>query len=58
MCAEGMSLLAIARVVGASVTTVSEWVKKGGIGKRASDAVSSVADKRQAWRRPLVYYGV
>ena len=48
MCAEGMSLSATARVVGASVTTVSKWVKKGGAGERASDAVSGVADKWQA----------
>ena len=46
MRAEGMSLSAAARVIGASVPTVSEWVKKGGIGARASDAVSGVADKR------------
>ncbi len=30
MCAEGMSLSATARVIGASVPTVSEWVKKRG----------------------------
>ena len=48
MRAEGMSLSATVRVMGASVLTVSEWVKKGGIGERASDAVSGVADKRQA----------
>ena len=30
MCAEGMSLSATARVMGASVTTVSKWVKKRG----------------------------
>ena len=30
MCAEGMSLSATARVMGASVTTVSEWIKKRG----------------------------
>ena len=30
MCAEGMSLSATARVMGASVPTVSEWVKKRG----------------------------
>ena len=29
MCAEGMSLSATARVMGASVPTVSKWVKKG-----------------------------
>ena len=46
MCAEGMSLSATARVAGASVTTVSKWVKKGGVGYRASDALSGVADKR------------
>ena len=45
MCAEGMSLSATARVMGASVTTVSKWVKKGGVGDRASDAVSGVAYK-------------
>ena len=58
MRAEGMSLSAAVRVMGASVPTVSEWVKKGGVGERSSDAVSSVSDKRQAWRRPRVYYGV
>ena len=45
MRAEGMSLSATARVVGASVPTVSKWVKKGGHCDRASDAVFSVADK-------------
>ncbi len=30
MCAEGMSLSATARVMGASIPTVSEWVKKRG----------------------------
>ena len=45
MRAEGMSLSATARVIGASVPTVSEWVKKGGVGERASDAVFSMADK-------------
>ncbi len=48
MCAEGMSLSATARVMGASAPTVSEWGKKGGIGARASDTLSSVADKRAA----------
>ena len=48
MRAEGMSLSATARVMGASVPTVSEWVKKGGVGERASDALSGVADKRSA----------
>ena len=48
MRAEGMSLSATARVMGASVTTVSKWVKKWGIGDREPDAVSGVADKRQA----------
>ena len=48
MRVEGMSLSATARVMGASVTTVSKWVKKGGVGKRASDTVSGVADKRQS----------
>ena len=46
LCADGMSLSATARVVGASVTTVSKWVKKRGLGERESDAVSGVADKR------------
>ena len=48
MCAEGMSLSATARVMGASVPTVSEWVKKGGVGERASDAVFCVAYKRSS----------
>ena len=48
MRAEGMSISATARVVGASVPTVSEWVKKGGIGERALDAIYGVADKRAA----------
>ena len=43
---EGMSLSATARVMGASVHTVSEWVTKRGAGDRASDTVSGVADKR------------
>ena len=30
MCAEGMSLSATARVMGASIPTVSKWVKKRG----------------------------
>ena len=46
MCAEGMSLSATARVMGASIPTVSKWVKKRGLGDRASDAVYVVADKR------------
>ena len=46
MRAEGMRLSTTARVVGASVPTVSNWVKKGGIGGRASDAIYVVADKR------------
>ena len=46
MRAEGMSLSATPRVMGASVPTVSKWVKKGGIGDRASDAISGVAYKR------------
>ena len=58
MLAEGMSLSATAKVMGASVTTVSKWVKKGGLGDRASDAVSGVADKRKARVRPRVYCGV
>ena len=58
MRAEGMSLSAMARVMGASVPSVSEWVKIGGIGVRASDAVSGVADKRSAGQRPRVYCGV
>ena len=45
MRAEGMSLSATVRVVGASAPTVSMWVKKGSIGKRESEAVSGVADK-------------
>ena len=48
MRAEGMSLSATVRMVGASAPTVSEWVKKGGIGYRASDALSGVADKRSS----------
>ena len=48
MCAEGMSLSATARVIGASAPTVSEWVKKGGSGERSSDALSGVVDKRAA----------
>ena len=40
-----MSLSATVRVMGASVPTVSAWGKKGGIGKRALDAVYGVADK-------------
>ena len=48
MRAEGMSLSAAARVIGASAPTVSEWVKKRGVGDRASDAVFSVARKRSA----------
>ena len=48
MCAEGMRLSATARVVGASVPTVSNWVRKGCVGYRAFDAISVVADKRSA----------
>ncbi len=48
MRAEGMSLSATARVMGASATTASKWVKKGGVGYRAPDALSGVADKRSA----------
>ena len=58
MRAEGMSLSAAARVVGASVTTVSKWVKKRGIGKRASEAAFSVVDKWAAEWRPRVCGGV
>ena len=46
MRAEVMSLLATVRVIGASAPTVSEWVKKRGVGYRASDALSGVARKR------------
>ena len=46
MLAEGMSLSATARVMGASAPTVSKCVKKGGVGERASDAVYVVARKR------------
>ena len=45
MRVEGMSPSATAHVMGASAATVSEWIKKVGAGKRASDAVSGVADK-------------
>ena len=43
MRAEGVRLSATARVMGASVPTVSNWGKKGGAGDRESDALSSVA---------------
>ena len=46
MRAEGMGLSATAHVMGASIPAVSKWVKKGGVGERASDALSRVADKR------------
>lgn len=46
MRAEGMSLLATARLVGASVPTASKRVKKGGAGDRASDTVAGVAVRR------------
>ena len=48
MRAEVMSLLATVRLIGASVPTVSKWVKKGSVGDRASDALSGVARKRAA----------
>ena len=34
MCREGMNLSSTARVVGASIPTVSEWLKKEDIGVR------------------------
>ena len=48
MRAEGISLSATARVMGASAPTVSVWVKKEGIGERAPEAVFSVARKRSS----------
>ena len=56
--AEGMSLSTTVRVIGASVPKLSEWVKIGGIGNRASDTVHEVADKWAARLRPRVYCGV
>ncbi len=55
MRAEGISLSAMARVVGASVAKLSAWVKKRGVGDRASDAVSGVADEWAAEWRARVY---
>ncbi len=48
MRAEGVSLSATDRVMGASAPTVSKWVKKGGVGEGASDPVHGVADKRSS----------
>ena len=48
MCADGMTLTAAARAIGASITTVSKWVKNSGASDQASDVVSNTADKPSA----------
>ena len=46
MCADGATLTAAARAVGASITTVSKWVKNSAAADaRSSDAVSNATDK-------------
>lgn len=48
MYADGMTLTATARAVGVSITAVSKWVERAGVGVRARGAVSGAADKRSA----------
>ena len=53
MCIEGMSLSAAARVVGASVPTVSGWVRKKGVQARQRlHELTEMADKRSFRRNP------
>ena len=48
MRADGTTLTAAARAVGASITTVSKWVKNSGAADQPSNAVSNAADKPSA----------
>ena len=49
MCADGMTLTAAARAVGASITTVSKWVKNSAAtDDHTADAISNTADKPSA----------
>ena len=48
MYADGTTLTAAARAVGASITTVSKWVKNSSASDQASNAISSAPDKRSA----------